>query len=124
MDWVVWMLYCRFDNFHIFKPGLRPPERNPLQVFKNSHPFEWYDSNAELQFPFAEAYADFPINVVLVWGIEPSMDVSHYNPRDRGKIKVKSNFNLTSLESLKQLNDVCTKIREQDFVSPAFIGSK
>lgn len=95
-----------------YSPGLRLPERNPLQVFKNSHPFEWYDNNAELLFTFAARKYQVPMYVRLVWGFRPISDAGLLDPNKTGELTRDLRFRLDTPTKIRQLTHIVRALRE------------
>ncbi|XP_007237255.3 protein dispatched homolog 2 [Astyanax mexicanus] len=119
--WVCWFAVLAAGGIYIscVDPGMKLPssESRAAQLFRSSHPFERYDAEYRHQFMFERMKQgeDEPMTLTLIWGVVPKDDGDHFNPRSNGSFALDPEFNMTSYEAQKWLQDLCGKIRNQSF---------
>lgn len=95
-----------------YKPGVALPKRNPLQMFRKSHLFEWYDDHMEDLFYFSSFLNETAIDLDIVWGFKPTDVGKTLNPNDKGeddKFNLDPTFHI-SMETLHGLHHFCSKL--------------
>lgn len=98
-----------------YKPGLRLPEHNPLQVFKDTHIYEWYDNHAEQLFAFVESKYQVQMVLRIVWGFYPVDDGGLFDPTDMGNLRIDFSFHMNKTSDIHQLADAVRRLRVQSF---------
>ncbi|PAV72067.1 hypothetical protein WR25_20763 [Diploscapter pachys] len=97
---------------------LHLPEYNPLQLFINSNPHEWYDNNAEKHFEFVAEKIALPLTARLVWGVEPIRSTAMFRADAHTPLRSDHSFNLTSSPfRIKQLASTLKQFRSLPFVN-------
>ncbi|KAI6225463.1 SSD domain-containing protein [Aphelenchoides fujianensis] len=72
-------------------PGIRLPDRNPMQLLRSSHVYEWFDEHELELFDFSH-YRTRQMNFYVLWGVRPTTDASTLDPRDTGRLHVDREF--------------------------------
>lgn len=122
--WICWFAVLAAGGIYIscVDPGMKLPssDSRATQLFRSSHPFERYDAEYRHQFMFERIKQgeDEPMNLTLIWGVIPTDDGDHFNPKGNGSFAIDPDFNMTSSEAQQWLRDLCGKIRNQTFYSP------
>ena len=109
-------------------PGMKLPtlDSGSTQLFRSSHPFERYDAEYRHMFMFERQNngEDKPVTVMLVWGVRPTDNGDHFNPRSNGSLVLDPNFNMSSPDSQDWLRDLCGRIQNQTFYFPPTSADK
>ncbi|CAM4645151.1 unnamed protein product [Leuciscus chuanchicus] len=122
--WICWFAVLAVGGTYIscVDPGMKLPTSNSrtTQLFRSSHPFERYDAEYRHQFMFERMKQgeDEPMTLTLIWGIVPSDDGDHFDPKSNGSLALDPGFNMTSPQAQLWLRDLCGKIQNQSFYSP------
>ncbi|KAI6236899.1 SSD domain-containing protein [Aphelenchoides besseyi] len=97
-------------------PGIRLPDKNPMQLLRSSHVYEWFDEHELDYFDFSH-YRTRQMNFYVIWGLQTTRDGSKFNPRDIGKMQLDTNFNITNLEELRKFERLLRSIRSSVVVA-------
>uniref|UniRef100_A0A8C2HF33 Dispatched homolog 2 (Drosophila) n=1 Tax=Cyprinus carpio TaxID=7962 RepID=A0A8C2HF33_CYPCA len=122
--WICWFAVLAAGGTYIscVDPGMKLPtsDSRTTQLFRSSHPFERYDAEYRHQFMFERMKQgeDEPMLMTLIWGIIPSDDGDHFDPKSNGSLALDPGFNMSSLQAQLWLRDLCGKIQNQSFYSP------
>ncbi|XP_026141744.1 protein dispatched homolog 2 isoform X2 [Carassius auratus] len=122
--WICWFAVLAAGGTYIscVDPGMKLPtsDSKTTQLFRSSHPFERYDAEYRHQFMFERMKRgeDEPMSVTLIWGIIPSDDGDHFDPKSNGSLALDPGFNMSSPQAQIWLRDLCGKIQNQSFYSP------
>ncbi|KAL0170231.1 hypothetical protein M9458_034827, partial [Cirrhinus mrigala] len=94
--------------------------RAPVGRTYHVHPFERYDAEYRHQFMFERMKQgeDEPMTLTLIWGVIPSDDGDHFDPKSNGSLALDPGFNMSSPQAQLWLRDLCGKIQNQSFYSP------
>ncbi|KHN81990.1 Protein dispatched -like protein 1 [Toxocara canis] len=68
------------------KPGIRLPERNSMQLLRSNQAYEWFDENSAALFDFSMGQK-LKMNLLAVWGIQPTTTASALLPSKIGSLK-------------------------------------
>ncbi|KAL6477980.1 hypothetical protein MHYP_G00138150 [Metynnis hypsauchen] len=123
--WMCWFAVLAAGGIYIscVDPGMKLPssDSRATQLFRSSHPFERYDAEYRHQFMFERLKQgeDEPMTLTLIWGVIPTDDADHFNPKGNGSFAMDPEFNMTSPEAQQWLRELCGKIRNQSFYSPS-----
>ncbi|KAL7873396.1 hypothetical protein AOLI_G00124670 [Acnodon oligacanthus] len=123
--WICWFAVLAAGGIYIscVDPGMKLPssDSRATQLFRSSHPFERYDAEYRHQFMFERLKQgeDEPMTLTLIWGVIPTDDADHFNPKGNGSFAMDPEFNMTSSEAQQWLRELCGKIRNQSFYSPS-----
>ncbi|KAK5607072.1 hypothetical protein CRENBAI_008865, partial [Crenichthys baileyi] len=106
--------------------GYPPLDSWVTQLFRSSHPFERYEPPVPHMFMFERQRhgEDKPVTVLLVWGINPTDNGDHFNPKSNGSLVFDSDFNMSRPESQVWLRDLCGRVQNQSFYSAPSPESK
>nr|XP_055028894.1 protein dispatched homolog 2 [Misgurnus anguillicaudatus] len=121
--WICWFAVLAAGGTYIscVDPGMKltTSETKETQLFRSSHPFERYDAEYRHQFMFERVKQgeDEPMRLTLIWGVLPSDNGDHFNPKSNGSLGVDPEFNMSSPEAQVWLRDLCGIIRNQSFYS-------
>ncbi|KAK1793506.1 hypothetical protein P4O66_011878, partial [Electrophorus voltai] len=122
--WICWFAVLAAGGIYIscVDPGMKLPssESRATQLFRSSHPFERYDAEYRHQFMFERMKPgeDEPMSLTLIWGVIPTDEGDHFNPKRNGSFAMDPEFNMSSSEAQVWLRDLCGKIKNQSFYSP------
>ncbi|XP_026864689.2 protein dispatched homolog 2 [Electrophorus electricus] len=122
--WICWFAVLAAGGIYIscVDPGMKLPssESRATQLFRSSHPFERYDAEYRHQFMFERMKQgeDEPMSLTLIWGVIPTDEGDHFNPKRNGSFAMDPEFNMSSSEAQVWLRDLCGKIKNQSFYSP------
>uniref|UniRef100_A0A672RC95 Protein dispatched homolog 2-like n=1 Tax=Sinocyclocheilus grahami TaxID=75366 RepID=A0A672RC95_SINGR len=122
--WICWFAVLAVGGTYIscVDPGMKLPtsESRTTQLFRSSHPFERYDAEYRHQFMFERMKQgeDEPMTLTLIWGVIPSDDGDHFDPKSNGSLVLDPGFNISSPQAQLWLRDLCRKIQNQSFYSP------
>ncbi|KAJ3613045.1 hypothetical protein NHX12_019301 [Muraenolepis orangiensis] len=119
--WMCWFAVLAAGGTYIscVDPGMKLPtlDSGSTQLFRSSHPFERYDAEYRHMFMFERQTngEDKPVTVMLVWGVRPTDNGDHFNPRSNGSLVLDPNFNMSSSDAQVWLRDLCGRIQNQTF---------
>ncbi|XP_076834082.1 protein dispatched homolog 2 [Brachyhypopomus gauderio] len=122
--WICWFAVLAAGGIYIscVDPGMKLPssDSRAIQLFRSSHPFERYDAEYRHQFMFERMKQgeDEPMSITLIWGVIPTDDGDHFNPKRNGSFAMDPEFNMSSSDAQVWLRDLCGQIRNQSFYSP------
>uniref|UniRef100_A0A4W6FCW8 Dispatched RND transporter family member 2 n=1 Tax=Lates calcarifer TaxID=8187 RepID=A0A4W6FCW8_LATCA len=90
------------------------------QLFRSSHPFERYDAEYRHMFMFERQRngEDKPVTLMLVWGVKPSDNGDHFDPKSNGSLVLDPTFNMSQPDAQVWLRDICGRVQNQSFYSP------
>ncbi|KAI7804602.1 protein dispatched homolog 2 [Triplophysa rosa] len=121
--WICWFTVLAAGGTYIscVDPGMKltTSDSKATQLFRSSHPFERYDAEYRHQFMFERVKQgeDEPMTLTLIWGVIPSDNGDHFNPKSNASLAIDPAFNMSSLEAQVWLRDLCGKIKNQSFYS-------
>ncbi|KAJ8291123.1 hypothetical protein GJAV_G00021650 [Gymnothorax javanicus] len=121
--WICWFAVLATGGTYItcVDPGMKLPTLHSkiTQLFRSSHPFERYDAEYRHQFMFERQKTgeDTPMTINLVWGVLPTDNGDHLNPKSNGSLALDQHFNMSSLEAQVWLRELCRKLQNQSFYS-------
>ncbi|KAM3870988.1 protein dispatched homolog 2 [Diretmus argenteus] len=121
--WVCWFAVLAAGGTYIscIDPGMKLPslDSDATQLFRSSHPFERYDSEYRHMFMFERQRdgEDKPVTLMLVWGVKPTDNGDHFNPRSNGSLVLDPDFNMSHPDAQVWLKDLCGRIQNQSFYS-------
>ncbi|CAL8286916.1 unnamed protein product [Lota lota] len=119
--WMCWFAVLAAGGTYIscVDPGMKLPtlDSGSTQLFRSSHPFERFDAEYRNMFMFERQNngEDKPVTVMLVWGVSPTDNGDHFNPRSNGSLVLDPNFNMSRPDSQVWLSDLCGRIQNQTF---------
>ncbi|RVE57233.1 hypothetical protein OJAV_G00214450 [Oryzias javanicus] len=122
--WVCWFAVLAAGGTYMscVKPGMKLPtlESQVAQLFRSSHPFERYDAEYSHVFMFERQKRgeDRPVTLMLVWGVKPTDNGDHLDPRSSGSLVLDPEFNMSRPEAQIWLRDLCGRVQNQSFYSP------
>ncbi|XP_068195449.1 protein dispatched homolog 2 [Antennarius striatus] len=122
--WVCWFAVLAAGGTYMscIDPGMKLPtlDSRITQLFRSSHPFERYDAEYRHMFMFERQRngEDKPVTLMLVWGIRPTDNSDHFNPKSNGSLDLDPEFNMSHPDSQVWLRDLCGRIQNQSFYSP------
>uniref|UniRef100_A0A4W5JWU9 Dispatched RND transporter family member 2 n=1 Tax=Hucho hucho TaxID=62062 RepID=A0A4W5JWU9_9TELE len=128
--WVCWfaVLAAGGTYISIVDPGMRLPtlDNRATQLFRSSHPFERYDAEYRYQFMFERLVngEDKLITLTLVWGVIPTDNGNHFDPKSNGSLVMDPEFNMSSPEAQVWLRDLCGRVQNQSFYLPSSSSSE
>ncbi|MBN3298738.1 DISP2 protein, partial [Amia calva] len=128
--WVCWFAVLAAGGTYItcIDPGMKLPssESKAAQLFRSSHPFERYDAEYRHQFMFERLKSgeEKPMTIMLVWGVLPTDNGDHLNPKSNGSLVMDPEFNMSSPEAQSWLRELCLRIQNQSFYSPIATASE
>ncbi|KAM9341499.1 protein dispatched homolog 2 [Symphorus nematophorus] len=90
------------------------------QLFRSSHPFERYDAEYRHMFMFERQRngEDKPVTLKLIWGVKPTDNGDHFNPKSNGSLVLDPDFNMSRPDAQVWLRDLCGRVQNQSFYSP------
>ncbi|XP_061650572.1 protein dispatched homolog 2 isoform X3 [Phyllopteryx taeniolatus] len=104
-----------------FDPGMKLPtlDTTIAQLFRSSHPFERYDAEYRHMFMFEREMSgeDRPVTLMLVWGIKPTDNGNHFNPKSNGSLVLDPDFTMSEPGAQVWLRDLCGHVQNQSFYS-------
>lgn len=122
--WVCWFAVLAAGGTYMscVDPGMKLPtlDSKVTQLFFSSHPFERYDAEYRHMFMFERQRIgeDKPVTLTLVWGVKPTDNGDHFNPRSNNSLVLDPDFNMSRPESQVWLRDLCGRVQNQSFYSP------
>ncbi|KAM4625877.1 protein dispatched homolog 2 [Polymixia lowei] len=122
--WMCWFAVLAAGGTYIscIDPGMKLPtlDSRGTQLFRSSHPFERFDAEYRHMFMFERQRngEDKPVTVMFVWGVKPTDNGDHFNPRSNGSLVLDPDFNMSSPQAQVWLRDLCGRIKNQSFYSP------
>ncbi|XP_068608482.1 protein dispatched homolog 2 [Brachionichthys hirsutus] len=122
--WVCWFAVLAAGGTYMscIDPGMKLPtlDSRVTQLFRSSHPFERYDAEYRHMFMFERQRngEDKPVTLTLVWGIKPTDNSDHLNPKSNRSLVLDPDFNMTRPDSQVWLRDLCGRIQNRSFYSP------
>ncbi|XP_071760357.2 protein dispatched homolog 2 [Centroberyx gerrardi] len=122
--WVCWFAVLAAGGTYIscIDPGMKLPtlDSGATQLFRSSHPFERYDAEYRHMFMFERQRdgEDKPVTLMLVWGVQPTDNGDHFNPRSNGSLVLNPDFNMSRPDAQIWLRDLCGRVQNQSFYSP------
>uniref|UniRef100_A0A672IGU2 Dispatched homolog 2 (Drosophila) n=1 Tax=Salarias fasciatus TaxID=181472 RepID=A0A672IGU2_SALFA len=123
--WVCWFAVLAVGGTYMacVDPGMRLPtlDSSVAQLFRSSHPFERYDAEYRHMFMFERQRngEDKPVTVTLVWGVKPTDNGDHFDPRSNGSLVLDPEFNMSRPDAQVWLRDLCGRVQNQSFYSPS-----
>lgn len=123
--WVCWFAVLAAGGTYMscIDPGMKLPtlDSKVTQLFFSSHPFERYDAEYRHMFMFERQRngEDKPVTVMLVWGVTPTDNGDHFDPRSNGSLVLDPEFNMSRPEAQVWLRDLCGRVQNQSFYSPS-----
>ncbi|XP_045064913.1 protein dispatched homolog 2 [Coregonus clupeaformis] len=128
--WVCWFAVLAAGGTYIsvIDPGMRLPtlDNRVTQLFRSSHPFERYDAEYRHQFMFERLVngEDQFITLTLVWGVIPTDNGNHFDPKSNGSLVMDPEFNMSSPEAQVWLRELCGRVQNQSFYLPSSSSSE
>ena len=106
---------CGILVFH--HPKLRLPTSFRFQVFRKEHLMEKYDQGLKENFWFEKSVQeDRPyLPLTFVWGVIATDTGSHFDPYDKGVLKLDTSFNPSTPHAQIWLRQFCQQLRQTDF---------
>ncbi|CAD5123515.1 DgyrCDS11855 [Dimorphilus gyrociliatus] len=101
-------------------PKLDLPETAYVQLFRKSFPMEAYEKDIQFKFNYVRELFEgskkgFSIHVIL--GIVPTDNGDHFNPKDRGFLKLDASFNFNDKTVRQSLNEFCKELKAVEFAT-------
>ncbi|XP_057715288.1 protein dispatched homolog 2 isoform X2 [Corythoichthys intestinalis] len=121
--WVCWFAVLAAGGTYMscFDPGMKLPalESGITQLFRSSHPFERYDAEYRHMFMFERELngEDRPVTLTLVWGVKPTDNGNHFNPKSNGSLVLDPDFTMSQPSAQVWLRDLCGHVQNQSFYS-------
>ncbi|TKS86622.1 Protein dispatched -like protein 2 [Collichthys lucidus] len=122
--WVCWFAVLAAGGTYMscIDPGMKLPtlDSKVTQLFRSSHPFERYDAEYHHMFMFERQRngEDKPVTLMLVWGVKPTDNGDHFNPKSNGSLVLDPYFNMSQPDAQVWLRDLCGQVQNQSFYSP------
>lgn len=122
--WVCWFAVLAAGGTYMscIDPGMKLPtlDSRITQLFRSSHTFERYDAEYRHMFMFERQRngEDKPFTLMLVWGVKPTDNGDHFNPRSNGSLVLDPDFNMSRPDAQIWLRDLCGRVQNQSFYSP------
>ncbi|KAF1374840.1 hypothetical protein PFLUV_G00233250 [Perca fluviatilis] len=122
--WVCWFAVLAGGGIYMscIDPGMKLPtlDSRIAQLFRSSHPFERYDAEYCHMFMFERQRngEDKPVTLRLVWGVKPTDNGDHFNPKSNGSLVLDPGFNMSRPDAQVWLRDLCGRVQNQSFYSP------
>lgn len=122
--WVCWFAVLAAGGTYMscIDPGMKLPtlDSRVAQLFRSSHPFERYDAEYRHMFMFERQRngEDKPVTLMLVWGVKPTDNGDHFNPKSNGSLVLDPYFNMSGPDAQVWLRDLCGRVQNQSFYSP------
>ncbi|XP_061700343.1 protein dispatched homolog 2 [Syngnathoides biaculeatus] len=102
-----------------FDPGMKLPtlDTTIAQLFRSNHPFERYDAEYRHMFMFERQMSgeDRPQTMTLVWGIKPTDNGNHLNPKSNGSLVLDPDFRMSEPGAQVWLRNLCGHVQNQSF---------
>nr|XP_057946298.1 protein dispatched homolog 2 isoform X2 [Doryrhamphus excisus] len=121
--WVCWFAVLAAGGTYMscFDPGMKLPtlDSTVTQLFRSSHPFERYDAEYRHMFMFERQTngEDRPVTLTLVWGVKPTDNGNHFNPKSNGSLVLDPDFTMSQRDAQVWLRDLCGRVQNQSFYS-------
>ncbi|KAM7403094.1 hypothetical protein PAMA_003833 [Pampus argenteus] len=121
--WVCWFAVLAAGGTYMscIEPGMKLPtlDSRVTQLFRSSHPFERYDAEYRHMFMFERQKngEDKPVKLMLVWGVKPTDNGDHFNPKSNGSLVLDPDFNMSRPDAQVWLRDLCGRVQNQSFYS-------
>lgn len=121
--WVCWFAVLAAGGTYMscIDPGMKLPtlDSRLTQLFRTSHPFERYDAEYRHMFMFERQRngEDKPVTLMLVWGVKPTDNGNHFDPRSNGSLVFDLDFNMSRPDAQIWLRDLCGRVQNQSFYS-------
>ncbi|KAK0426212.1 hypothetical protein QR680_009588 [Steinernema hermaphroditum] len=115
--WLTSLLVVTLATAYVTLSQLSLPRYNPLQLFVDSNPHEWFDNNAERHFRFVAQKVALPLHARLVWGMNPVEGTAHFDPDDLPAATHDGLFRLANLSDLTNLAAELRRMRRLPFVT-------
>lgn len=128
--WVCWFAVLAVGGMYMscVDPGMMLPtlDSKVTQLFRSSHPFERYDAEYSHMFMFMRQKngEDKPVTLMLVWGVKPTDNGDPFNPISNGSLVLDTDFNMSHPDAQVWLRELCGRVRNQSFYSPATLEDK
>ncbi|XP_040055307.2 protein dispatched homolog 2 isoform X2 [Gasterosteus aculeatus] len=122
--WVCWFAVLAAGGTYMscIDPGMKLPTLNSrvAQLFRSNHPFERYDAEYRHMFMFERQRngEDKAVELRLVWGVKPTDNGDHFNPKSNGSLIFDLDFNMSRPDAQVWLRDLCGRVQNQSFYSP------
>ncbi|XP_068582582.1 protein dispatched homolog 2 [Cebidichthys violaceus] len=122
--WVCWFAVLAAGGTYMscIDPGMTLPtlDSRVAQLFRSNHPFERYDAEYRHMFMFERQRdgEDKPVELRLVWGVEPTDNGDHFDPKSNGSLVFDTDFNMSRPDAQVWLRDLCGRVQNQSFYSP------
>lgn len=121
--WVCWFAVLAAGGVYMscIDPGMTLPtlDSRVAQLFRSNHPFERYDAEYRHMFMFERQRngEEKPVELRLVWGVEPTDNGDHFNPKSNGSLVYDPEFNMSQPQAQVWLRDLCARVQNQSFYS-------
>ncbi|KAF3844894.1 hypothetical protein F7725_008057 [Dissostichus mawsoni] len=118
--WVCWFAVLAAGGTYMscIEPCMKLPtlDSSVAKLFRSSHPFERYDAEYRHMFMFERQRngEDKPVTLMLVWGVKPTDNGDHFNPRSNGSLVLDPDFNMSHPDA----QGLMWTRSEQSFYSP------
>uniref|UniRef100_A0A7E4VIR0 SSD domain-containing protein n=1 Tax=Panagrellus redivivus TaxID=6233 RepID=A0A7E4VIR0_PANRE len=89
----------------VWRPGIKLPENNAMQLLRSHHPFEWFEEYHRQFFNFT-GRRSYMLNFYALWGVRPTIDASPIILSDTGHLATK-----IGTLTLKDLKDTVTNMK-------------
>ncbi|XP_034078425.1 protein dispatched homolog 2 isoform X2 [Gymnodraco acuticeps] len=122
--WVCWFAVLAAGGTYMscIEPCMKLPtlDSSVAKLFRSSHPFERYDAEYRHMFMFERQRngEDKPVTLMLVWGVKPTDNGDHFNPRSNGSLVLDPDFNMSHPDAQVWLRDLCGRVQNKSFYSP------
>ncbi|XP_035465860.2 protein dispatched homolog 2 [Scophthalmus maximus] len=122
--WVCWFAVLAAGGTYMscIDPGMKLPtlESKVIKLFRSNHPFERYDAEYRHMFMFERQRngEDTPVTLMLVWGVKPTDNGDHFDPKSNGSLVLDPDFNMSRPDAQIWLRDLCGRVQNQSFYSP------
>lgn len=128
--WVCWFAVLAAGGTYMscIDPGMKLPtlDSKVSQLFRSSHPFERYDAEYRHVFMFERQRngEDKPVTLMLVWGVTPTDNGDHFDPKSNGSLVLDTDFNMSRPDAQVWLRDLCGRVQNLSFYSPPSLEDK
>uniref|UniRef100_A0A8C5GKT8 Protein dispatched homolog 2-like n=1 Tax=Gouania willdenowi TaxID=441366 RepID=A0A8C5GKT8_GOUWI len=122
--WVCWFAVLAAGGTYMscIDPCIKLPTLNSkvTQLFRSSHQFERYDAEYRQMFMFERQRngEDAPVKIQLVWGVKPTDNGDHFDPRSNGSLVLDPDFNISRPDAQVWLKALCGRVQNQSFYFP------